>query len=168
MARFLAMAVNFRESTWLGMFGASTPKALKLYASDPWVHHLKRRLVRKNFSKSTTTRRYIKDGRKRFAGTASLKATQVYTKSFGCQVGFSTKRPMDMLYATRFSELLHVYAYIYIYICMCACVYACMYACICMHVYVCMYMYACICMHVYVCMYMYACICTHVYACMYM
>ena len=87
LAHFLASAMHCKITTWLGMFKGDTPKGLKLIGSGPWVRHLKRRLVRNAFKKSGTTKQYMKDGKRRFCGTALLKRTQVYTKCFGRQAG---------------------------------------------------------------------------------
>ena len=67
-------------------YGEGTPKPLKLLASGDWVLRLRRRLQRSRFPKqSTLTRRYVKNGKVRFAGTAKLKGSQLYPNSFGRQ-----------------------------------------------------------------------------------
>ena len=85
-------------STWLGMFGGRTPKPVRLYGSDKFLHHLRRwdpacimfnpnsirKCVRSKFKKSDTTVVYWdQQGRKRFKGSTRLKATQTYPLRFG-------------------------------------------------------------------------------------
>ena len=44
-AAFLQARVHYEVRTWLGMFGAATPKCVKLISSDPFVKHLVRKHV---------------------------------------------------------------------------------------------------------------------------
>lgn len=42
LEEFLRYRAHFKVTTWLGMFGATTPKAVKLFSDDGFVQHLVR------------------------------------------------------------------------------------------------------------------------------
>ena len=71
--------------TWLGSFGAKTPKPLKLMGSAPFLSELRR--TRPNL-KSLTGRTYFthfdKKGRRRVTGlTATMESSSAYPRAFG-------------------------------------------------------------------------------------
>ena len=71
-----------KVSTWMGMFGAPSPKPTALISSAFWISHMKRRLDRKKkkFPKKDIVRKTIskKTGRAQCTGGKDLKATQGY------------------------------------------------------------------------------------------
>ena len=101
---------HYRISTWLGMFGAASPKPLKLWSSGKFVAKLKRtamhcltflcfyhriqknneqlpcrKLVRSKFEKKDMLIDRYQDstGRWRFKGNKALKGSQTYPAPFG-------------------------------------------------------------------------------------
>ena len=81
----------FECHTWMGMYGAPTPKATKLWTStQAFAVGLRRHLLRNKFKKSnvrTCIYRVDKNGKKRTYGIKKvLKDTQAYPKRYGEKV----------------------------------------------------------------------------------
>ena len=74
--------------TWLGAFGAPTPKLIKVYSWGAWIFRLERQLVRSRLKKSGTTEITVsRSGRKGVQGIKKqLKDTQAYPPAFGVAV----------------------------------------------------------------------------------
>ena len=72
-------------STFMGSFGAPTPKPTILIGNVPWLCQLKRKLNRSEFTPNEDVVRYHIDqcGRKRFSGGKKLKETQKYPSGYG-------------------------------------------------------------------------------------
>lgn len=87
LANFLRHRGPIKVTTWLGMFGAKTPKAIKLFSDDGFIQRLYRKLDRSKFGKSQTTVRYQdRGGVMRYKGSPLLKGTQTYPRRFGWSV----------------------------------------------------------------------------------
>lgn len=90
LEEFLRYRAHFKVTTWLGMFGATTPKAVKLFSDDGFVQHLVRKLDRSKFAPSNTTIRYRDGaGKMRYKGSSTLKARQTYPRNFGRHVALA-------------------------------------------------------------------------------
>lgn len=77
-----------RASTWMGCFGAPTPKPTILVGTPVWLPSLARKFVRNKFQKrhnkhmDIVTYKVVK-GRKFFTGGSKLKKTQEYPLGYG-------------------------------------------------------------------------------------
>ena len=113
-AELLSCRVTHTVTTWLGEFGAKTPKCVKLWSDDPFVQHLRRTghmtqhvvlsvacysmitgacvrtLRRGRFpTRSDTTVRYQdRKGKMRYKGSSTLKGSQTYPPGFGRAVSW--------------------------------------------------------------------------------
>ena len=83
-----------RCSTWMGAYGAPTPKPTELLSTTPWVHELKRQmpaqlrgqLAAENEEEGLEMVKQLRchpDGRKRWCGSKDLKASQAYPVAYG-------------------------------------------------------------------------------------
>jgi hypothetical protein len=71
--------------TWMGAFGAPTPKPTKLFGTPIWMMALKRTIRRKDFAKRTDLVTYTEDvtGKVSYSGSTGLKSSQAYPKGYG-------------------------------------------------------------------------------------
>ncbi|CAK9007318.1 unnamed protein product [Durusdinium trenchii] len=84
LATLMQHRVAHQTMTWLGMYGGTTQKPVKLFSSDKFVHRLYRKLERSRFPKSNTTIKYRNArGEWKFKGSDQLKVSQVYPPKFG-------------------------------------------------------------------------------------
>ncbi len=72
-------------STYMGSFGAETPKATVLLGTPAWLPNLRRCLQLKLHKKRHQTAAHFrgKDGGNKYRGNAALKSTQVYPIGYG-------------------------------------------------------------------------------------
>ena len=83
-ARFVELTqrlATYGQKTWLGMFGASTPKPIKLVSNAKEIRQLDRRLQRGRFQSSTEQQVFTNDDHG-VSGGPMLKETQVYPWGF--------------------------------------------------------------------------------------
>lgn len=72
-----------RTHTWMGMWGAETPKSSFLFGHLPNKHRLSKKLDRTKFAKSSTCRHEQRDdGIKVTGNREALKKTQEYPKGY--------------------------------------------------------------------------------------
>lgn len=76
-----------RISTYMGAFGAVSPKPTMLLGNAPWIDRLKKSVRLSAFKKdaSITTSHVDSQGRRRFTGGQGLKRTQEYPKGYGVE-----------------------------------------------------------------------------------
>lgn len=82
----LALRGYYMQVTSLGMFGADSPKMVKLWCSQPWVLQLHRRCDRSLFPSAegrTVIHYEDKDGVTKYKGGPLLKSSQHYPDEFG-------------------------------------------------------------------------------------
>jgi hypothetical protein len=84
--------------TWMGAFGAASPKATVLYSSSDWINAMQRSLDRTKLKKQDAgknldiARQYVDTaGRRRVQGGHGLKATQAYPDGFGVSLAAEYK-----------------------------------------------------------------------------
>eukprot|EP00969_Alexandrium_andersonii_P332354 14687008-Alexandrium_andersonii.AAC.1 len=85
----------------MGMFGASSPKATRLWGSHKWLLALRRKLKRgavKTDLRNPVVKNYIdKFGRRKVQGASGLKKTQSYPIEFGRALAAAYKKHMHEL-----------------------------------------------------------------------
>ena len=83
--RTLSVSVHaYRAWTWMGAFGAPSPKGTTLWSSRPAVQKMSRSLpAGKTWSDDITTRTVLKSGKPSVSGGKGLKESQAYTSQFG-------------------------------------------------------------------------------------
>ena len=84
MEDFISSVHAYRAWTWMGAFGAPSPKGTTLWSSRPAVQKMSRALpVGKSWSDDITTRTVLKSGKPSVSGGKGLKESQTYTSQFG-------------------------------------------------------------------------------------
>ena len=84
MAEIGCLRVVNEIHTWMGSFGASSPKPTMLIGTPSFLPRLHRKLAKRTFENQETSRTYEdKHGKKRFSGGKRLKETQQYPKGYG-------------------------------------------------------------------------------------
>lgn len=85
LRKFLKKRGHTEQMTWLGMYGAKTWKPVKLVSSSKEVQRLYRKLNKKKFGKSGSTRQYRSaSGKLCFQGVpGKSRETEVYPPEFG-------------------------------------------------------------------------------------
>ena len=84
MEDFISSVHAYRAWTWMGAFGAPSPKGTTLWSSRPAVQKMSRSLpAGKTWSDDITTRTVLKSGKPSVSGGKGLKESQAYTSQFG-------------------------------------------------------------------------------------
>ena len=83
MERFIADNAAYRVHTWMGSYGAASPKGTTLWCARPSVKKLCRVLPNKQWSAQMTTKTVLASGKVSVNGGADLKGSQAYTCEFG-------------------------------------------------------------------------------------
>lgn len=84
MDKFISTINAFRAWTWMGAFGAESPKGTTLWSSRPAVQKLCRVLPQKNWSQvEMTKKKILENGKCSVSGGKDLKKSQAYTDEFG-------------------------------------------------------------------------------------
>ena len=84
MERFAMRCAVYRAWTWMGSFGADSPKGTCLWSSRASVQKLSRVLPDRKFHEAQITKETTnKDGTVSVSGGRDLKASQAYTAEFG-------------------------------------------------------------------------------------
>jgi hypothetical protein len=85
--------------TWMGAFGAPTPKPTKLLGTPTWMLALRRTIRRTDFVKRTDMVTYAEDatGKVSYSGSTGLKSSQAYPKGYGTATSkLLLAAPMDL------------------------------------------------------------------------
>ena len=82
MEQYFANNKAFRVWTWMGAFGAKSPKGTVLVGPVMGIAKLARELPRKQWP-SIAKKSTNKEGKVGVSGTAEVKASQSYTEAFG-------------------------------------------------------------------------------------
>ena len=84
MEEFIKRHPAWRCFTWMGGFGADSPKGTTLWSSRPAVRKLARSLPQnRQWTAEMTRKKTLNDGRVSVCGGKDLKRSQTYTTEFG-------------------------------------------------------------------------------------
>ena len=84
MRDLVKMRRVFRAFTWMGSFGARSPKGTHLWAPTPLVHRFSMPLPTDvTWATDLVKKEVTKDGKVRVTGDKALKKSQSYTPTFG-------------------------------------------------------------------------------------
>ena len=84
MESFISMFDAFRTFTWMGSYGAHSPKGTTLWGSKPGVKKLARNLpANRAWSAQMTKKSLTASGAVSISGGRDLKKSQAYTPEFG-------------------------------------------------------------------------------------
>lgn len=83
MESFIQSCDAFRAWTWMGAYGAGSPKGTTLWSSRRAVHKLNRSLPNKTWSHEMTKKTILSNGKLSVSGGRDLKSSQAYTPEFG-------------------------------------------------------------------------------------
>ena len=83
MEAFIRKFCAWRCHTWMGAFGAPSPKGTVLWASRPIIKKMARNLPEKEWSAEMVKKTTNAQGKTTVCGAADLKGSQAYTKEFG-------------------------------------------------------------------------------------
>ena len=83
METFIKQYFAWRCHTWMGAFGAPSPKGTVLWSSRPTIRKMSRNLPDKDWTAQMVTKSQKADGRLSVSGSTDLKASQAYTPEFG-------------------------------------------------------------------------------------
>lgn len=83
MEAFIESCDAYRCWTWMGAFGAGSPKGTTLWSSRNSVQKLNRPLPNKIWDHEMTKKTILRNGKLSISGGRDLKASQAYTPEFG-------------------------------------------------------------------------------------
>lgn len=83
MESFIRAQDAFRTFTWMGSYGADSPKGTTLWGSKPGVKKLARNLPQKQWCAEMTKQSTLSNGKLSISGGRDLKKSQAYTAQFG-------------------------------------------------------------------------------------
>ena len=83
MEDFINKLDAWRVHTWMGAFGAPSPKGTTLWSSKPTIRKLCRNLPDQTWSAEMVTKKTLASGKISVQGGSDLKKSQAYTTEFG-------------------------------------------------------------------------------------
>lgn len=83
LQQFLCARPAFKAFTWMGAFGADSPKGTFLWSPRPAAVDFQRNLPRRVWAANMVNKKVLADGRTSVSGGCDLKRSQAYTKEFG-------------------------------------------------------------------------------------
>eukprot|EP00438_Fugacium_kawagutii_P034757 Skav221196 [mRNA] locus=scaffold3557:162377:162781:- [translate_table: standard] len=83
MEEFIGKNPAFRAWTWMGAYGAASPKGTTLWSSRPSAHKFCRALPQRAWHSEITKKSVLRSGKISVSGGRDLKGSQSYTSEFG-------------------------------------------------------------------------------------